>query len=134
MAKARLEKASLDDEIAELKGKNDELSQQNDKLEADNDEFQCPLHCAARASYASLAVGVVLVWIGRIACAPKGHHAFRNISQCVDNIRPATAQQHADEVQREGTVATMRRNANGTDTVSVVKARVSDWLQRWPRH
>jgi hypothetical protein len=81
MAKARLEKASLDDEIAELKAKNDELSQQIDKLEADNDKFQCPLHCAARASYTSLAVGVVPVWIGRIACAPKGHHAVRNISQ-----------------------------------------------------
>ena len=87
MAKARLEKASLDDEIAELKAKNDELSQQIDKLEADNDKFQCPLHCAARASYASLAVGVVPVWIGRIACAPKGHHAVRNISQCVDITR-----------------------------------------------
>ena len=84
MAKARLEKASLDDEIAELKAKNDELSQQIDKLEADNDKFQCPLRSTAlreRLSYASLALGVVLVWIGRIACAPKGHHAVRNISQ-----------------------------------------------------
>ena len=47
MAKARLEKASLDDDIAKLKAKNDELSQQNGELEADNDEFQCPLHSTA---------------------------------------------------------------------------------------
>ena len=60
MAKARLEKASLDDEIAKLKAKNDELSQQNGELEADNDEFQCPLHSTAlreRRTLLWIAVG-----------------------------------------------------------------------------
>ena len=76
MAKARLEKASLDDDIAKLKAKNDELSQQNGELEADNDEFQCPLHSTALrcASYAVVACRrrwCRPVWIGRIACAPK---------------------------------------------------------------
>ena len=87
MAKARLEKASLDDEIAKLKAKNDKLSQTNGELEAKTDEFECPLHSAA------LRERRTLLWLCRRRwCRPvwirsdsvrtdTATHAVRNISR-----------------------------------------------------
>jgi hypothetical protein len=143
MAKARLEKASLDDEIAKLKAKNDELSQQNGELEADNDEFQCPLHstalrCASVVRCCGLPPAVVPTSVDRsdsvrteTAITPSAILAGCELT--ADNTRQRSRFMRTRR-KREGTGATVRRNANGTDTGSVVKTRVSDWLQRWPRH